>query len=77
MRRTSIALLTCLVVAACAGADQRTTERTVGGAGLGALSGLAIGAITGNAGKGAAIGAVAGATGGLIYDQISKDQGGN
>ncbi len=77
MRRTIIVLLSSLALVGCAGTDQRTTERTVGGAGLGALSGLAIGAVTGNAGRGAAIGAIAGATGGFVYDQISKDQGGN
>lgn len=49
-------------------------RRTVGGAGIGALSGLTIGAITGSAGTGAAIGAVAGATGGLLYDQVHKDR---
>ena len=77
MKRTTLVLLVGLLVAGCAGADQNTTRRTVSGAGIGALSGLAIGAIGGNAGKGAAIGAIAGATGGLLYDQISKDQGGN
>ncbi len=77
MRRTIVVLLAGLLMAGCAGTDQKTTERTVSGAGIGALSGLAIGAMTGSAGKGAAVGAIAGATGGLIYDQISKDQGRN
>jgi len=77
MKRTTLVLLAGLLVAGCAGTDQNTTRRTVSGAGIGALSGLAIGAIAGSPGTGAAVGAVAGATGGLLYDQISKDQGGS
>ena len=77
MRRVAIILAAGALLAGCAGADQNTAQRTMNGAGLGALSGLAIGAIAGNAGRGAAIGAIAGATGGLVYDQISKDQGGS
>jgi len=77
MRRTTVVLLAGLLLAGCAGADQNTAQRTMNGAGLGALSGLAIGAVVGSAGTGAAVGAIAGATGGLVYDQISKDQGRN
>ena len=76
MKKTAFVLVTGLMVAGCAGTDENTAKRTVGGAGIGAWSGLAIGAIVGSPGAGAAIGAVAGATGGLLYDQISKDQGG-
>jgi len=46
-----------------------TTQRVGGGAALGALTGLAIGSFSGNAGVGALIGAGAGAAGGFIYDQ--------
>ena len=79
MKRTGIVLLTAasITLAGCAGTDQNTAKRTVGGAGIGALSGLVIGAMVGSPGTGAAIGAAAGATGGLLYDQISKDQGGS
>jgi uncharacterized membrane protein len=79
MKRTGIVILTAasITLAGCAGTDENTAKRTIGGAGVGALSGLAIGAIVGSPGTGAAVGAVAGATGGLIYDQISKDKGGS
>ena len=73
MKRTVIVFAACLTLSACAGVDNNTARRTVGGAGIGALSGLAIGAITGSAGTGAAVGAVVGATGGLLYDQVRKD----
>ena len=79
MKRTGIAILAAasITLAGCAGVDNNTARRTGGGAALGAISGLAIGAITGSPGTGAAVGAVVGATGGLVYDQISKDQGGS
>ncbi len=79
MKRTSIAILAAasITLAGCAGADNTTARRTGGGAALGAVSGLAIGAIVGSPGTGAAIGAIAGASGGFIFDQISKDQGGS
>ncbi len=78
MKRTGIAILAAasITLAGCEGVDNNTARRTGGGAALGAISGLAIGAIVGSPGAGAAIGAIAGATGGLLYDQISKDQGG-
>ncbi len=74
MKGVAMLLTGAMMLAACAGTDQNTTRRTVGGAALGAASGAAIGAIAGHAGRGAAIGAIAGATGGLVYDQISKEQ---
>jgi hypothetical protein len=43
-----------------------TTQRVGGGAAVGALTGLAIGSISGNAGTGALIGAAAGGAGALI-----------
>ncbi len=71
MKRTGIAILAAasITLAGCAGVDSNTAKRTGGGA--------LIGAIAGNPGAGLAIGAVAGATGGFVYDQISKDQGGS
>lgn len=74
MKVIVVVFAACLTLSACAGVNDNTARRTVGGAGIGALSGLAIGAITGSAGTGAAIGAVAGATGGLLYDQMRKDR---
>jgi uncharacterized membrane protein len=79
MRRTGIVLLAAasITLAGCAGVDSNTAKRGGTGAAVGAVSGLVIGAMVGSPGTGAAIGAAAGATGGILYDQISKDQGGN
>jgi uncharacterized membrane protein len=79
MKRTGIALLAAasITLAGCAGVDSNTAKRTGGGAMIGAAGGAIIGAMVGSPGAGAAIGAAAGASGGLIYDQISKDQGGS
>jgi uncharacterized membrane protein len=79
MKRTGIAILAAasITLAGCAGVDNTTAKRTGGGAAIGAVTGLVIGAMVGSPGTGAAIGAAAGASGGLIYDQISKDQGGS
>jgi hypothetical protein len=49
-----------------------TTQRVGGGAALGALGGLAIGSISGNAGTGALIGAAAGGAGGFAWDQHQR-----
>jgi uncharacterized membrane protein len=78
MKRTGIAILAAasITLAGCAGADSTTAKRTGGGALFGAVTGTIIGGMVGSPGTGAAIGAAAGASGGLIYDQISKDQGG-
>ncbi|HSG82596.1 MAG TPA: YMGG-like glycine zipper-containing protein, partial [Gemmatimonadota bacterium] len=51
---------------------QRAQGGMLRGAALGTLSGLAIGAIAGDAGKGAAIGAVAGGAGGGIRAQRQR-----
>ncbi len=79
MRRTGIAILAAasITLAGCAGTDSNTVKRTGGGALIGAVTGTIIGGMVGSPGTGAAIGAAAGASGGLIYDQISKDQGGS
>ena len=79
MKRTGIAILAAasITLAGCAGVDSNTAKRPGGGAMIGAAGGAIIGAMVGSPGAGAAIGAAAGASGGLIYDQISKDQGGS
>ncbi len=79
MKRTGIAILAAasITLAGCAGVDSNTAKRTGGGAMIGAAGGAIIGAMVGSPGVGAAIGAAAGGSGGLIYDQISKDQGGS
>jgi uncharacterized membrane protein len=79
MKRTGIALLAAasITLAGCAGVDNNTAKRTGTGAAVGTVTGLVIGAMVGSPGTGAAIGAAAGASGGVLYDQISKDQGGN
>lgn len=49
------------------------TEGALGGAALGALTGLVIGSLTGNAGRGALIGLAAGTIGGLAYgDHVAR-----
>jgi uncharacterized membrane protein len=79
MKRTGIAILAAasITLAGCAGVDDNTAKRTGGGALVGAVAGTIIGGMAGSPGTGAAIGAAVGASGGLIYDQISKDQGGS
>lgn len=59
----------CLGLAGC---GDTTTSRSLSGGGLGAVAGLGIGAIAGDAGMGAAIGAGAGLVGGYLYDQHEK-----
>lgn len=62
-----------LMLGACS--DMTTTQqRTLSGAAIGGASGLAIGAIAGDAGMGALIGTGVGAAGGYLYDrnQASK-----
>jgi hypothetical protein len=70
---STIAVALVLSTGACSNMSQ-TQQRTLSGAGIGAVGGTAIGAIAGNAGLGAAIGAVAGAGGGYIYDQHKKSE---
>jgi osmotically inducible lipoprotein OsmB len=50
-----------------------TEQRTLSGAGIGAVGGAAIGAIAGDAGTGALIGTAVGAAGGYLYDQGKDD----
>lgn len=58
-------------LSACANMSD-TQQRTLSGAGIGAVGGTAIGAIAGNAGLGAVIGAAAGAGGGFLWDRHKK-----
>jgi osmotically inducible lipoprotein OsmB len=57
----------------CSGMSD-TQQRTLSGAGIGAVAGTAIGAISGHAAWGAAIGAAAGAGGGYLYDKNEKSK---
>ena len=51
-----------------------TEQRALSGTAIGAAGGAVIGAIAGNAGLGAIVGAGAGLAGGLIYDQVKKNE---
>jgi len=65
------ALTAAIAVAGC----NTTTERTVGGAAIGAGTGAAIGAVTGGSpAAGAVIGGAAGALGGFLYDQNERSR---
>ena len=67
----AIILVIGLALGGCSSMSD-TEKRTLGGAGIGAAAGAAIGATSGNAGWGAAIGTAAGATGGYLYDRHVK-----
>jgi hypothetical protein len=75
MRISSLPILLTAVFAlsGCAGMTD-TQQRTLSGAGIGAAGGAAIGAFSGNAGKGALIGTAVGAAGGYLYDQNKKSR---
>ncbi len=74
MIRTRILGLALMVgLGACAEMSD-TSRRTLTGAGIGAVSGLAIGSLTGDAGWGALIGAGVGAAGGYLYDQHKQSE---
>ncbi|MDN5502902.1 MAG: OmpA family protein [Comamonas sp.] len=70
------ALASALLITGCANTGMSdTTRRTATGAGVGALGGAAIGALTGhNAGTGALIGAGVGALGTYIWSQNLEKQ---
>lgn len=65
--------LASVLLAGCAGMSD-TQQRALTGTAIGAGSGAAIGAIAGNAGLGAVIGAGAGLAGGLIVDQVKRNE---
>jgi hypothetical protein len=73
MRRTAIASLaaTALLLGACQGppAADSARQEIAAGAGLGAVTGGLLGALSGNFGWGALIGAAAGAGGGYLYER--------
>lgn len=74
---TRAALLAAFGSFLLAGCNNAGQGAVTGGA-VGALSGLAIGSMTGSAGKGAAIGAIAGVVGGaVIGDQNERRSQGN
>lgn len=54
--------------------NQKTGERTLTGAAVGAAGGAAVGLITGGFLAKTLTGAAAGAAGGFVYDQIKKNQ---
>lgn len=69
MRRVTRCMLAALIGASIFGCENAGQGAVSGGA-IGALGGLAIGSLTGDAGAGAAIGAISGAVaGGIIGDQ--------
>jgi len=69
LRITAMAIATAIALGGCASMST-TEQRTLSGAGIGALGGAAIGAVTGgDAGTGAAIGAAVGAGAGYLYDR--------
>jgi len=69
----TIAAALALVLAGCSDMTP-TQQRAMSGTLIGAGGGAAIGAIAGNAGLGAAIGAAAGLGGGLIFDQVKRNE---
>ena len=60
-----------LLLGACA-VDERTGERTLSGAAVGAAGGATIGLLRGDFLSSTLTGAAAGATGGFVYDQIQR-----
>ncbi len=73
MRKIAIALALLLPVAGCADLSP-TQQRAMTGTAIGAAGGAAIGAMAGNAGLGALAGAGAGLVGGLVVDQVKKNE---
>ena len=71
--RLPIVLSAALSLSGCAGMTN-TQQRTVYGAGIGAVGVAAIGAFSGNAGTGALIGTAVGAAGGYVYDRQKKSE---
>mgnify|MGYP000848248535 FL=1 len=65
-------LVLASVLLLAAGCGTTPTSRTGSGAAFGAVTGAAIGSLSGKAGQGALIGAGAGALGGFLYDQHRK-----
>jgi len=75
MRKYLITSVAAVVILATGCAEMSDTQRrTATGAGVGALGGAAIGAMSGNAGRGAVIGAGVGALGTYIWSQHMEKQ---
>ena len=73
MRKIAIALALLLPVVGCADLTP-TQQRAMTGTGIGAAGGAVIGARAGNAGMGALAGAGAGLIGGLVVDQVKRNE---
>jgi hypothetical protein len=71
---TATILVLCLLTAGCSGGMTKTQQTTMKGGMVGAVGGVALGAIGGNAALGMTVGRVAGMGVGYIY---SKDQEGS
>lgn len=74
-----IAIVVCLILSMCLSAGCRKNpddqmHGAVAGAGLGAITGLALGALVGEPGMGAATGAIAGGASGVWYEYDSNRQ---
>ncbi len=70
---TAAALLALVALTGCE-VNQKTGERTLTGAAVGAAGGAAVGLITGGFVAKTLTGAAAGAAGGFVYDQIQKNK---
>jgi hypothetical protein len=68
MRKLALILPLALALGACEGMSD-SQRATATGAGVGALGGLAIGSLSGNAGMGALIGAGVGGASGFLIDR--------
>ena len=72
--KTIMAPVVCaFVLAGCSGMSD-TQQRALSGTAIGAGGGAILGAIGGNAALGAVAGAGAGLIGGLIYDNVKKNE---
>jgi hypothetical protein len=70
---TAAALVALAALTGCE-VNQKTGERTLTGAAVGAAGGAAVGLITGGFVAKTLTGAAAGAAGGFVYDQIQKNK---
>jgi osmotically inducible lipoprotein OsmB len=72
--KTTILVIVCTIgLAGCANMSN-TQQRALSGTAIGAGGGAILGAIGGNAALGAVAGAGVGLIGGLIYDDIKKNE---
>lgn len=71
---TAVAALAAVALLGGCQVNQKTGERTLTGAAVGAAGGAAVGLITGGFIAKTLTGAAAGAAGGFVYDQIKKNQ---